>query len=150
MGLPNNTLKNADNHTVANKPEVSNQLLEIARKEADAVIKELESRLSGLSATEADARVKRYGLNEIAREKHQSPLIRLLDNVKNPLVLLLTALGVLSFLTGDIRATVIIFVMVVLGVVLSPSPGYFLHSPLEPSLHFIPSTQIAPARDVKD
>ena len=34
------------------------------------------------------------------------------------MVLLLLALGVLSFLTGDLRATVVIFVMVVLGVVL--------------------------------
>ncbi len=39
-------------------------------------------------------------------------------NLKNPLVLLLMVLGVLSFLTGDLRATVVIFVMVVLGVVL--------------------------------
>ena len=67
---------------------------------------------------EANARVKRYGLNEIAREKRQSPLMRLLDNVKNPLVILLTALGVLSYLTGDLRATVVIFVMIVLGVAL--------------------------------
>jgi Mg2+-importing ATPase len=41
-----------------------------------------------------------------------------LSNVKNPLVLLLVALGVLSCLTGDLRATVVIFVMVILGVVL--------------------------------
>ena len=74
MGLPNNTLNNAENLTGANKPKVSDQLLEMARKESDAVLKELESRLSGLSAAEADARVKRYGLNEIAREKRQSPL----------------------------------------------------------------------------
>lgn len=59
-----------------------------------------------------------YGFNEIAREEHPSALIRLLRNVKNPLVILLTALGVLSFLTGDQRATVVIFVMVLLGVVL--------------------------------
>ncbi len=52
-------------------------------------------------------------------EKRQSALMRLsLSNIKNPLVLLLLALGVLSFLTGDLRATVVIFVMVVLGVVL--------------------------------
>jgi Mg2+-importing ATPase len=44
--------------------------------------------------------------------------MRLLGNVKNPLVLLLVTLGVVSFLTGDQRATVVIFVMVVLGVVL--------------------------------
>jgi Mg2+-importing ATPase len=100
------------------KPKVSVELLEKARKEPDAVLLELESRLAGLTAAEAEARVKRYGLNEIAREKQQSPLMRLLDNIKNPLVILLMSLGVLSYLTGDVRATVVIFVMVVLGVVL--------------------------------
>jgi len=44
--------------------------------------------------------------------------MRLLGDFKNPLVLLLLALGVLSFLTGDLRATVVIFLMLVLGVVL--------------------------------
>jgi Mg2+-importing ATPase len=74
--------------------------------------------LDGLSQAEADLRLRQYGPNEIAREKRQSVLMRLLSNVKNPLVLLLTALGLLSFLTGDLRATAVIFVMVLLGVVL--------------------------------
>ena len=118
MGSPNGTLTNAEKLTRHNKPSVSEQLLEKARKESDAVLQELGSQVSGLSLAEADTRVKRYGLNEIAREKRQSPLMRLLDNVKNPLVILLTALGVLSYVTGDLRATVVIFVMVLLGVVL--------------------------------
>jgi Mg2+-importing ATPase len=92
--------------------------LEKARADTDTVLKELGSQLAGLSGTEADSRLKQVGTNEIAREKRQSGLMRLLGNVKNPLVLLLTALGVLSFLTGDLRATAVIFVMVVLGVVL--------------------------------
>ena len=78
----------------------------------------LASRVEGLSQAEADARLKQVGPNEIAREKRQSLLRRLLDNVRNPLVILLAALGMLSYLTGDVRATVVIFVMVVLGVVL--------------------------------
>src|ERR1039457_4528286 len=94
------------------------QLLEQARADTDAVLKELGSQLDGLSEAEAGARLKQVGTNEIAREKRQSALMRLLSNIKNPLVLLLTALGVLSFLTGDLRSTVVIFVMVVLGVVL--------------------------------
>jgi Mg2+-importing ATPase len=118
MGLPNNTLGIAGNPPGANKPEFSGQILEAARKETDAVLNDLESHMNGLSSTEAEARVKRYGLNEIAREKRQSPLRRLLDNVKNPLVILLAALGVLSYLTGDLRATVVIFVIVILGVAL--------------------------------
>src|ERR1017187_5672810 len=94
------------------------QLLEKARADADTVLKELGSQLGGLSEAEADSRLKQVGTNEIAREKRQSALMRLLGNVKNPLVLLLTALGVISYLTGDLRATAVIFVMVVLGGVL--------------------------------
>ena len=101
-----------------NGAHYSVQLLEKARADTDTVLKELGSQLGGLSEAEADSRLKQVGTNEIAREKRQSALMRLLGNIKNPLVLLLLALGVLSFLTGDLRATVVIFVMVVLGVVL--------------------------------
>jgi Mg2+-importing ATPase len=92
--------------------------LEKARADTDTVLKALGSQLGGLSGAEAASRLKQVGTNEIAREKHQSALLRLLGHVKNPLVLLLLALGALSFLTGDLRAAVVIFVMVVLGVVL--------------------------------
>ena len=44
--------------------------------------------------------------------------MRRLHNIKDPLVILLLALGVLSFMTGDLRAMAVIFAMVVLGVVL--------------------------------
>src|ERR1035441_8134080 len=98
--------------------QYSVQLLEKARADTDTVLKEIGSQVSGLSKAEAESRLNRFGTNEIAREKRQSALMRLLSNVANPLVLLLSALGVLSFLTGDMRATVVIFVMVVLGVVL--------------------------------
>jgi len=102
----------------ANGAHDSVQLLEKARADTDTVLKELESQPDGLSQAVADARLKQVGSNEIAREKRQSALMRLLSNIKNPLVLLLTTLGVLSYLTGDHRATVVIFVMVILGVVL--------------------------------
>ncbi len=98
--------------------EVSAELLEKSRQNTDTVLLELETRQDGLSQSEADSRLKRYGPNEIAREKRQSGLMRLLGNVKNPLVILLTALGAISFLTGDMRATAVIFIMVLLGVVL--------------------------------
>jgi len=98
--------------------QISDQLLQSARKDTSAVLKDLDSRTDGLSAEEAATRLKQYGPNEIAREKHQSSIMRLLANVKNPLVILLFALGVVSYLTGDLRAMIVIFVMVVLGVVL--------------------------------
>ena len=121
MGLPMTTTNPAQHPgllTGGSKAHVADELLEKARANTETVLREVESRLDGLTQAEADSRLKQYGLNEIAREKRQSALMRLLSNIKNPLVLLLTALGVLSFLTGDVRATVVIFVMVILGVVL--------------------------------
>jgi Mg2+-importing ATPase len=104
--------------SVAKKSQFSDQLLEKAHVDNDTVLKELESQTGGLSTVEAGSRSKQYGLNEIAREKRQSVLVRLLVNFKNPLVILLLVLGFVSFLTGDLRAMVVIFVMVLLGVVL--------------------------------
>jgi len=72
-----------------NGAHYSVELLEKAHADTDTVLKELGSQLGGLSQAEADSRLKQVGTNEIAREKRQSVLMRLLSNIKNPLVLLL-------------------------------------------------------------
>jgi P-type Mg2+ transporter len=94
------------------------ELLEKARVDTDTVLAQLGSQLGGLSRMQARSRLKQFGTNEIAREKRPSALKRLLSNIKNPLVLLLLALGTISFFTGDLRAMAVIFMMVVLGVTL--------------------------------
>ena len=99
MSTLKNTPKKAGSLDGEISPKVSDQLLEMAREESDAVLARLQSQSGGLSTKEAEARVKRYGLNEIAREKRQSPLRCLWDNVSNPLVLLLIGLGILSYLS---------------------------------------------------
>ncbi|NMB87569.1 MAG: magnesium-translocating P-type ATPase [Chloroflexi bacterium] len=97
---------------------VSQQLWESARSNPQTLFEQLHSTPVGLSAEEAQARLKQYGANSVVREKPHTFLGRLWDNVKNPLVILLTLLGGVSFLTGDLRATVVIFGMVLLGIVL--------------------------------
>jgi Mg2+-importing ATPase len=85
----------------------------------DALLKDLESKLEGLvGSEEPESRLRKYGTNEIGRAKRRSAAMRLLDGIRNPLVLLLLALGSISYLTGDLRSMVVILVMVVLGVVL--------------------------------
>jgi len=96
----------------------SAELLEMAWGDIDFALQRFGTGLEGLSEAEASSRLTKQGLNEIPREKRKSSLMRLIDNLKNPLVILLSALAVLSYLTGDLRATVVIFIMVVLGVVL--------------------------------
>jgi Mg2+-importing ATPase len=72
----------------------------------------------GLSSEEAEARITQYGFNDIARERPVSPLRRLWTHLKNPLVILLSILALVSWLTGDLRAATVILVMVILGIVL--------------------------------
>src|SRR5690242_7038592 len=94
------------------------KLADSAYADVTAVLEQLNTGVAGLREDEVADRLKQYGSNEVAREKRLSPLARLWDNVKNPLVILLLALALISYLTGDIRATVVMIVMVILGSVL--------------------------------
>lgn len=105
-------------HAHNHKTTISKELLESAQADIAAVLQILRTETNGLTAKEARARLKQYGPNEIAKEKNKSALIRLISNVKNPLLILLLVLGLVSYLTGDIRATIMIFAMVLLGVFL--------------------------------
>ncbi len=105
-------------HLQTDRTQFSDQLIQNARADTDKVLIALQSASDGLTTAEAESRLQQYGPNEIAREQRKSALVRLLENIKNPLVILLTLLGVVSFATGDMRATVVIMAMVLLGVVL--------------------------------
>jgi Mg2+-importing ATPase len=93
-------------------------LLERARCDEATVLARLESRAEGLTEAEVAAREIQYGPNQIARTRRRSKPRLLLDNVRNPLIILLLVLSLVSYLTGDLRAAVVVLVMVVLGVVL--------------------------------
>ena len=85
-------------------------------REASEVLQSLNSSINGLSEEEAARRLEEYGPNEVGREKHEGWLDRLYVASRNPLVILLTILAVLSFATGDFRAGTVMLLMVVLGV----------------------------------
>jgi len=74
-----NASQHSGNLPGKNGAQYSVQLLEKARVDTDTVLKELASQMGGLSKAEADSRLKKVGTNEIAREKHQSALMRLLE-----------------------------------------------------------------------
>jgi len=114
--LPKNipTLWKKSSQQVAVPP----RLLAAATSDAGAVLRELESRETGLSEEDAARRLEVYGPNEVAQE-HRAGSLRLLGHAcANPLVILLLVLAVVSFLTGDMRAGTVMLIMVVLGVIL--------------------------------
>jgi magnesium-transporting ATPase (P-type) len=71
---------------IEKKVRFSDEVLKKAYADSETVLKELGSQWSGLSGEEAASRLQQYGLNEIARARRLSPLMRLLVNFKNPLV----------------------------------------------------------------
>jgi P-type Mg2+ transporter len=84
----------------------------------ESILKSLDTTLHGLSEENAQERLEKYGLNQMESEKKKSPIHRLLENIKNPLVILLSGLALVSYITGDFRAALVMCSMVVLGVVL--------------------------------
>jgi Mg2+-importing ATPase len=108
----------AKNSIQANEKKNAQELIQIAQKSPSAVLEQMKSQMEGLDENISEERLDQYGFNEIASEKRRNFWMRLWDMVKNPLVILLTVLALISLLTGDLRATIVIFTMVVLGVVL--------------------------------
>ncbi|HXX63374.1 MAG TPA: cation-transporting P-type ATPase, partial [Bacteroidota bacterium] len=97
---------------------VSAEIIEAARTEAVDVLQKLNSTTQGLSESEQESRRETYGPNEVVQEVRHGWPRRLLSTLRNPLVVLLSALAVISLATGDIRAAVVMGLMVVLGVML--------------------------------
>lgn len=98
--------------------QVSSQVVEAARAEANEVLTTLHTSPTGLTQADVEERLQSYGPNEVAAEAKHGWLWRLIISLRNPLVVLLGALATISFATGDIRAGTVMCLMVVLGVLL--------------------------------
>lgn len=83
---------------------------------AAPILKRLGTSVNGLTEDEAGQRIDEFGYNEIGEEIRRTPLLRLLEDFKNPLVILLMALSVISYVTHDTRSSVVMLVMVLMGV----------------------------------
>ena len=100
-------------------PESLNRnLLKAASDDIPAALLRLESHENGLSTPEADGRLLQVGPNEVEHEKPLPWWLHLWHCYKNPFNLLLTVLAVVSYLTEDAKATVVIGTMVVLSTVI--------------------------------
>jgi len=95
---------------------VSPAVLDTARKDGEDLLRDLRTSLGGLTQAEAEERARTTGPNEVAQERKQGWLIRILKIIRNPLVILLTALSAISYLTGDARAGSVMAGMVALSV----------------------------------
>jgi len=100
------------------KIQVSPAVLDAALKEGDELLQSQRTSVHGLTTIEAAERGRKWGPNEVAQERPPGWPTRLFKIVRNPLVILLTALSAISYATGDARAGTVMAGMVVLSVAL--------------------------------
>jgi len=92
------------------------ELFALSRLSAQDCCKRVESATGGLEAEEARRRLKSHGLNLVARERKPSMLEEIWSRARNPLNALLLTLAGVSYFLGDIRAAIVIALMVLLAI----------------------------------
>lgn len=97
-------------------PARDEYLAEVSRLEPGEACMRAGSSLDGLAQTEVGIRLKKVGLNLVARESKPTILQELWSRARNPLNALLLTLATVSYFLGDVRAAVVIASMVVLAI----------------------------------
>ena len=97
---------------------VSDLMHDAATNDTAELLQRLNTSPTGLSDEEAAERLEVFGPNEVAQEAKHTWLRRLWTATRNPLVILLTVLAILSYVTDDIAGGTVMMLMVVLGVML--------------------------------
>jgi P-type Mg2+ transporter len=93
-------------------------LIQASEMPVDTLLHQLGSRQDGLTVAEADAIRDTVGPNEVEHEKPLPWWQHLWNCYRNPFNLLLSVLAVISYLTEDMKATMVIGTMVVLSTIL--------------------------------
>jgi P-type Mg2+ transporter len=92
------------------------RVVDDASRNIGDVLLSLNSTLDGIHKLEAAVRRGKFGLNEVAHERAPRWYIQLIHSFHNPFIYMLIMLAGISFLTEDMKATVIIAVMVSISV----------------------------------
>ena len=96
-------------------PSLAEELVAAARSEPAELLVRLESHTDGLSDGQAELIRDRVGPNEVEHEKPLPWWVHLWQCYKTPFSLLLSVLAIVSYLTEDMKATIVIGAMVVLA-----------------------------------
>lgn len=99
-------------------PTLTEKLSMAAQIEVEILLGQLNSHFDGLSESQADFVRGQVGLNQIAQDEPLRWWQHLWRCYKTPFDLLLTFLAIVSYITEDMKATIVISMMVVLSVMI--------------------------------
>lgn len=86
--------------------------------EQEAVLAHFDTRLSGLSEHEAVDRLHRFGHNLLEVEKKISLFQRVISQMKNVMVLILTIAAGVALLVGDLKSALIVAAVIIMNTIL--------------------------------
>ena len=112
-----NARASASSERRAQQKIAADELFTLSRLPPEPACHKLEADAIGLTSDEAAQRLKTYGLNLVTREKQPTIVEEIWNRSKIPLNALLVTLAVVSYFLGDVRAAVVIAVMVFLSVI---------------------------------
>lgn len=72
----------------------------------------------GLTSTEAAARLKKFGENSVFKKRRMGPALVFLSKLKNPLLILMIGISLVSFFLGATSSAIMVILMVMLSVTL--------------------------------
>jgi Mg2+-importing ATPase len=93
----------------------SDLLRDISSYQQDYLLAVLKSAPGGISEADAIARLREHGFNEVAHEQRNRWTHQLVRAFNNPFNILLIVLAIISYATDDMKATIILSVMVALS-----------------------------------
>jgi P-type Mg2+ transporter len=99
-------------------PELARELIAAARSSPEALLERLGTQANGLSEPQVEIIRRQAGFNEVEHEKPLPWWKHLWLAYRTPFSLLLTVLALISYVTEDLKATIVISAMVVLATVI--------------------------------
>lgn len=97
---------------------IAEELAKAAKEPLEELYKKLKTSDKGLTEKEAKSRLRKEGPNTVEHEKEPSWYMMLLKNFIDPFNVLLITLSLISYFLKDIDATIIIFSMVTISVIM--------------------------------
>lgn len=114
---------------------------------SEELLRILETNITtGLSSTEASKRVDEHGPNVLKVEKKISPLVRLLNQFKSPVIIILLAASVITGILGEYTDSVAILVIVFINAII----GYFQEAKAEEAVEALKNLSAPKAKVLRD
>lgn len=104
---------------LANVSDQQRTFIEICGLGVEDALKRLQVTPAGLTTEEADKARALHGHNDLGVKKHVGLLMELAERCRNPLVIQLLVICVVSLLMGDMRSGIVVGAMIILSVVLA-------------------------------